>query len=464
MVSLRFLWWILFASTALAANPVPILYEPLSPTSTAPGSAGLTLTVHGTGFVSGSVVQWDGKNKTTHFISNSELATRIAASDLISAHTASVTVLNPAPGGGVSNSVYFQISNPSSSVSFTASGISCPSSGCYSVSTADFNHDGILDMAVTEIPTFGQNPSLEIFLGNGDGSFRPGDSYYAGISPSAGVVGDFNHDGNLDLAIVSQISGVFVLLGNGDGTFQPAIQYGTGQEPFAAVTGDFNQDGKLDLAVVNKGSNNVVILLGNGDGTFQPAVPFRTLSSPVGLTSGDFNGDGVLDLAITSNTTTGGISILLGNGDGTFQKFHVITTQNFLSITTADFNHDGRLDLAAGFVGLTASGVEILLGNGNGSFRSPVTYSAGETPWAMALGDFNADGKIDLAVADGSWPPGGPYLMLGNGDGTFQTSINFPLDHLSNSIVAGDFNQDGKLDLATGDTCTSSCLVNTLQQ
>jgi len=464
MTSLRLLWWVVFASTALAANPVPLVYQPLSPTYARPGGPSFTLIVRGTGFVPGSVVQWNGMSKSSRFINRSVLMAKIPASDIAAAQTASISVVSPPPGGGVSNQAYFQITDHSVSLRVTDTTISCPTSTCNAAATADLNHDGILDMVVTEIPTYG-DPSLEILLGNGDGSFRLNGSYYAGISPTGAALGDFNHDGNPDLAVVSQLSGVLVLLGNGDGTFQPAVQYQAGQTPFDLVTADFNRDGKLDLAVVNEGSNDVSILLGNGDGTFQPAVPYNTLGSPVGLITGDFDSDGKLDLAVISNTTEGGISILLGNGDGTFQQYRQLTTGNFLAIMPADFNQDGKLDLAATYVSLNGpGGVDVILGNGNGTFQNPVSYPAGEAPVSIVSGDFDADGKLDLVLANGYFPPGGAYLLLGEEDGVFQPSINLPLNFLSHSIVAGDFNQDGKLDVAIGNSCLYSCVVSLLLQ
>ena len=157
------------------------------------------------------------------------------------------------------------------------------------------------------------------------------------------AAGDFNHDGKLDLAVVTYCcaaSGVSILLGNGDGTFQPPVQYAAGDQPFSVVAADFNHDGNLDLAVANSLSDYLSILIGNGDGTFQPAVQSPPVASPDFVTVGDFNGDGKLDLlALSYANPCKCISVLFGNGDGTFQN-PVITEPTFAVYTVGvgDFN------------------------------------------------------------------------------------------------------------------------------
>ena len=193
-------------------------------------------------------------------------------------------------------------------------------------------------------------------------------------------------------------------MGNGNGTFQTAQNFDTGGMLSAAVVvGDFNRDGKLDLAVASESSASVSVLMGNGDGTFQTARNFAVGGSPVSLAVGDFNGDSKLDLA-TANVFSDTVSVLLGNGDGTFQTAQVLAAGGGPnSVAVGDFNGDGKLDLAVAnqFVGITGQNgnVSVLFGNGNGTFQSPQSFAAGAEPASVVVGDFNGDGKPDLAVA-----------------------------------------------------------------
>jgi hypothetical protein len=290
-----------------------------------------------------------------------------------------------------------------------------------------------------------------VLLGNGDGSIQPATTYTVGTTPFSVAVGDFNRDGRLDLALADRSSNtVSVLLGIGDGSFRPAINYAVGSSPVSVAVGDFDGDGTPDLAVANNGSNTVSVLLGNGDGTFRPAVNYVAGSQPNAVVVGDFRGDGILDLAVANATaaTSGTVSVLLGNGDGTFQPpmtYTVGTTP--ASVAVGDFNGDGHLDLAV--VNANSNTVSVLLGNGNGTFRAATSYTVGTGPAFVAVGDFNGDGKIDLAVTNrrdlnGGWVD----VLLGNGDGSFQNAVSYVTGFLGGRIAVADFNRDDYSDLA----------------
>jgi hypothetical protein len=196
---------------------------------------------------------------------------------------------------------------------------------------------------------------------------------------------------------------VSVLLGNGDGTFQAAATYDVGGNAFSVAVGNFNlkNNGYPDLVVANFGTTTLSVLLGNGDGTFQAAVPYEVGSNPVFVRVADFNGDGYPDLAVT-NISSGTVSVLLGNGDGTFQAqatYDVGTEPYWVAV--GDFNGDGKPDLAVANYG--DGDVSVLLGNGDGTFQAqapPSPFGSGASPDSIAVGDFNGDGKPDLAVAD----------------------------------------------------------------
>ena len=432
---------ILASVLALAqSNPVPYVDQPLMPMSAAPGGSGFTLTVNGTGFVSGSVVNWNGTPLPTTFVSKAQVTATVAASDIANPQTAFVTVSNPPPGSGISNVAFFQVATPVSSVV-----LSTPSNTGgvgFAVVTADFNGDGKLDLAVTGTNAQ-NNPVVYILLGNGDGTFQSPVAYPISFSPTIVApmaTGDFNGDGKLDL-----VTGQSVLLGNGDGTFQPAISLPAEYVPSGTdlfVAADFNGDGKLDLVAEEGGKGDLLVMLGNGDGTFTALTPISVTTNTISsLYAADFNGDGVLDLVVDYNSLqfgSGTFAVYLGNGDGTFQT-PVLTNASVSSgldvglfaIATADFNGDGKQDVASAdsiFIPTEAGTLvgAVSLGEGNGTFNFNANgFTLAETPdyQTAYTGDFNADGKLDVAM--------GTNIALGNGDGTFQT----PPIALANSIA-----------------------------
>jgi hypothetical protein len=335
--------------------------------------------------------------------------------------------------------------------------------------TADFNGDGIPDLAVLwSNNTYGGPFSVTIFFGKGDGTFTTGPTVQpAGVLSYPKIIsGDFNGDGKVDLAVLSynqpSISYVTTLLGNGDGTFATPL---TGQVYSQPATGgdvilgtlavaDFNGDGKLDLAVVGDyvSSGGVTILLGNGDGTFTAAGPNLDPNGDFALiATGDFNGDGIPDFVTPNYFEFGGSpTIFLGKGDGTFTFKKTSLTLDYFptSVVVGDFNGDGILDLA--FSDL--NGVEIALGNGDGTFNetsaSPIAVP--NELYSLQVGDFNHDGKLDLAGLDNYFDQ--IVILVGAGDGTFVVTNATPVVSTSFvgpfQIAAADFNGDGVPDLA----------------
>lgn len=328
------------------------------------------------------------------------------------------------------------------------------------VVTADFNGDGDLDLAIVNS---GSN-TVSIMLGNGDGTFRARTDYSVGFDPISIAASDFNHDGKIDLA-VARAGFACILLGNGDGTFnlQPDIAIGNG-EGGNVIAGDFNKDGKPDLAITKYASSAISVLLGNGDGTFQAPVDYATGSLPTSIVTGDFDGNGTLDLA--SSNFGSGVSILLGNGDGTFQQrtdISILAT----SLALGDFNGDGKPDLVID----GGSRVTTLLGQGDGifvtsqPFNFPFPLSGFGAPQVIAVGDFNSDGNLDVAVLGDRFIGPEVIIILGNGNGTFTALSEFATNGQSVAVVVADFNRDGKPDMVVLNdlTNTGSIFLNTSQ-
>jgi FG-GAP-like repeat/FG-GAP repeat len=336
----------------------------------------------------------------------------------------------------------------------------------YSVAVADFNRDGIDDLAVVNhcndsAPQCRAANTVSILLGNGDGSFRAAQNFPTGSGPRFVAVVDFNGDGVQDLAVANERSNdVSVLLGNGDGTFQSSLDVPVGRAPTWLAVGDFNGDGLQDLAVANSASANVSVLLGSGEGSFQAAQNVPTGTMPSSVAVGDFNGDGLQDLVVTRETN---ISVFLGNGDGSFQAaWNDEVLAPFFSVAIGDFNGDTVQDLAVTFGAVPEGygGGLVLLGNGDGSFRSAGDFEVGIDRYSVAVGDFNADRVEDLVVANGRFND--VSVLLGNGDGTFQTPWNFGVGGYPAYVAIGDFNRDGMLDLAVSNAGSDnvSVLIN----
>ena len=332
------------------------------------------------------------------------------------------------------------------------------------VATGDFNGDGYADFAVVSTaPDY-----ISVYLGNGNGTFQSALVDSAGARPLALAVGDFNDDGKQDLAVANgSVGNVSILLGNGDGTFQSPVNYGVGSSPACIAVGDFNGDGQADLAVVNWGSDTVTILIGAGDGTFQPATDVPTGNTPQAIVVADFDGDGIPDLAVTNsnqivNSITGpfgpgSVGIFLGNGDGTFRfsANYTAAQMNPGAIAVGDLNGDGKPDLAV--TDIYNSYVYLFPGNGDGTFQAvttiPVGYDQDASTTGLAIFDANGDGIPDIAVMTQFGFAGNLDLLLGLGHGGFQPygqSVYASSPRVGGSVesvVAADFNGDGRVDL-----------------
>ena len=338
------------------------------------------------------------------------------------------------------------------------------------IATADFNGDGIPDLADASLVP----ESLTILKGSGDGNFTPSFRYtFPNLIPVSIATADFNRDGKQDVAALVEIpigvssqGEVQIFLGNGDGTPQtPTPLAFAGVNPTFLAAADLNGDGIPDLAATAQGG--VWIWLGKGDGTFSEPVVYSIAGATLtSLAIGDFNGDGRPDLAV-ANQSGQNIAILIGKGDGTFSGGSTIPVSVPLpaggvpqpplgptSLVVADFNGDGALDLAATMHNAANSGsaIAVLLGKGDGTFQSPTIDP--ELAVTLAAADINGDKIPDLVVGDESL---GTVVRLGIGDGTFLQGTPV-ISSLSRQIAIADFNGDGKPDVA-GSVASSGVAV-----
>jgi len=313
-----------------------------------------------------------------------------------------------------------------------------------SAAVGDFDGDGNSDLAV--VSAF--DPDVKILLGDGSGGFSAPTIFAAGPHLTSIAIGDFNGDRIQDLVVCNyEDAMVSVLLGDGGGGFAAPRGFAAGETPNSVAVADFNNDGRLDLAVVNEdnwGSDNVKVLLGNGSGGFASPLRFSVAGFPHNLVAGDFNNDGRQDVAVVANTNNGSfVTGFLGDGVGNLsQQTSIKTSANFsYSLAVGDFNTDGRQDLAV--ANLDDDTVGVLGGNGNGQFYHFGTYTAAVDPQAVAIGDFDGDGASDIVATGGSVSVLLRDSILGFSPPNIVDAGEEPIES-----VVGDFNGDGRLDLA----------------
>lgn len=331
--------------------------------------------------------------------------------------------------------------------------------------TADVNGDGILDLVGTGVN------SAAVMLGNGNGTFRAKVEFPAGAQAQDVAAGDFNGDGRVDLAVSlsDPAISVSVLIGNGDGTFSAPLNIAnsSGADSPAIVATDLDNDARLDIVLAHAIScftapcvisRSITVLLGFGDGTFQRPFEIEVGTGMSRIAVGDFNRDGIRDLGIAGDSAQ--LYILLGVGNGTFLQQPTITlTPDTLAvdgtdIDIADLNRDSIQDLVVA-IPLNGSRTAVLLGRGDGTFGPPSILTEPNllVPHYQAIADFNRDGFLDLALALGNGNSGLMEIRNGNGDGTFRAPTRYFVPPSQSSIgggtiVSGDFNRDGRPDIA----------------
>ncbi|MEI6142279.1 MAG: FG-GAP-like repeat-containing protein, partial [Mariniphaga sp.] len=392
----------------------------------------------------------------------------------------------------------------------------------------DFNGDGKADVVVTNKGT----NTISVLLGDGKGGLGGSTNYVVGTSPYYVALGDFNGDGKTDIAVtVSGDNKIAVLLGNGNGTFATAVKYDTNSLPIMPTVCDYNGDGKSDIAFGCQTAQKLGVITGKGNGTFYPAKYFAVWGLNHGIATADFNCDGRTDFglmtdegfyslvnlpvpAITSFSPTSGeigtsvtitgtsfsavasensvyfgdvkatvtlasstsLTVIVPAGGGSVEMVSVSvngkvansllgstpfftysrSTKNYLGfnftslstgssscIGTGDFNGDGKPDIAVGM--FSANSVNIYLGDGNGNFSLSNTYTVGTEPYRIESGDFNGDGILDLVTANAG--SANVSILLGNGNGSFGAATNYTVGETPIGVTVGDLDSDGKADI-----------------
>ena len=277
-----------------------------------------------------------------------------------------------------------------------AAGVDYPTGGARAVALGDLNGDGKLDIATAN----GAAATVSVLLGKGDGTFAANVDLATGPQPGALALGDLNGDGKLDIVTAGtgqfgQNGTVTVLLGTGNGAFAARVDLRAGQNTAAVAIGDMNRDGKPDLVLANSGSDasySVDVWLGNGDGTFTTVARDFSVDGSNVVALGDLNGDGNLDIVASGMyQSPNQVSVLLGKGDGTLtSSADYGTTASPHPIALGDLNGDGNLDIVVGNWGL----VSVLFGMGDGTFAPKTDYLAARGQ--LMLGDVNGDGRLDI--------------------------------------------------------------------
>ncbi len=334
------------------------------------------------------------------------------------------------------------------------------------VAVADFNNDGRDDIAVANY--FDAN--VTVLLGKANGGFSPasGSPVAARAGASALAAGDFDNDGNQDMAVTATDDGSLVIrLGDGTGGFEtPFVTFalpGVGDQPYSVATADFNGDGNTDLAMASNGGG-VTVRLGDGSGGFStsaPGSPYTTSTGGSGVATGDFNEDGIDDLVEATDPSNGAdpglLYVLLGSGGGGLAAgpgSPFPTLHGARRVALGDFNRDGHLDVAVAAIGGggAPSGLQVRLGDGQGRFstQAPAIDGGVASPWYVAVGEFKTDGNEDLISAntDSDGAAVSTFLGKGNVGATFRRGPGSPftLGGDGRGVALGDFNNDGRED------------------
>jgi len=314
------------------------------------------------------------------------------------------------------------------------------------------------------------------FTYTGQGVLYKTTTIKVGKTPNSVEVADLNNDKIPDLVIANGgDSSVTILLGKGNGTFREAdgSPFYAGSSPNDVVIADFNKDGKPDLAFANHTKKYLTILAGDGKGGFKPLngspFPVNVFPHTHGIATGDFNKDGNLDL-VTDSWGNDRLEILFGNnrhGFDTPGMFIPVGKHPYQRIRTADLNMDGNMDIVT--TNLDGNNTTILLGDGKGGFHQPAgsPFPCGDSPFGVAIGDINGDGKPDLVIVNSptitsnNTGKDGLSILLGDGTGKFTVMPGSPFTtgKSPSRVAIGDINGDSINDVTVTNYNSNSITI-----
>jgi len=321
--------------------------------------------------------------------------------------------------------------------------------GPASVAVGDLDDDGDIDIVVANR----NSDDVSVLLNQGDGTFGDDTVYGVGDAPSSLTVADLDGDGDIDIVVGNRFGDdVSVLFNQGSGTFATVGTYEAGRSPNSVALADADGDGDPDLFVALGSDEIVMMLVNKGNGVFTQPSTYAVGDGPQSVASGDLDGDGDLDLAVASGLGAD-ISVLLNRGDGIFVADTAYGVgEHPRSIAAGDLDGDGDLDLCS--ANRMSDNFSVLLNRGDGTFAEKVDYESWPRPWSIAVGDLDGDGDLDVALA--AWGADPPYdekrvlISFNHGDGTFAIPVSYGVSSASYSLVIGDLDGDGDLDLAMG--------------
>ncbi|OUJ71095.1 FG-GAP-like repeat-containing protein [Hymenobacter crusticola] len=324
------------------------------------------------------------------------------------------------------------------------------------VALGDVNGDGALDFVAA-------NPlinTVSVRLNSGTGTFSGTQEVAVspGRTPEFVALGDVDGDGDLDLVVAASdaattnTGSLIVRLNNGTGLFSSGASYSIGYAPRSVVLGDFDGDGDLDLATANGAAGTLSVSHNDGKGVFVETQRFNLRSTVANIAVGDIDGDGALDLVATT-ALTNAVQLLRNGGNGLFAIAGTLSVSSPGSVALGDVNGDGTLDVLA----TSGATVSVRLGNGAGAFSSGQSLATDGPLYALALGDVDGDGDLD--VVGTSYNTNAVSVRLNNGAGTFSGATAVAVGTLPYGLALGDLNNDGTLDLATANRSGNSVSI-----